>query len=238
MRRLLLALAVSAAACADDDAPRQIAVAGFEFRECKTSADSGSLATGRNTEAYAGLECVAWRVTAQSTAIDLINRRAGCGFDGNERDESLWQPTLEQSASSQLTVRVAWDFSDPSACGDCLHDFSIRAQAAELSGTQLRLNVATRSCTSSDCGWSEDTLNAQSTAGIRCRYVDWDGGFMHQSYAGKLGGPARDGACDEPLRPTEIEGATRCLKACSSDADCDEEVSTCVEGTCRLTDPW
>lgn len=238
MRKLLLALAVSTAACGDDEAPREIAVADFAFRECKTSAASGALATGRDTQDYAGLECVAWKVSASEAAIDLINRRAGCGFDGNDPDESLWRPTLERPSSNELTVKVSWEFNDPSACGDCLHDFSVRSEAAAISGERLRLNLATRSCSSADCAWSQDTVMLESNAGIRCRYVDWDGSLIVQSYAGKLGGPARDGTCDASLVATEIDGATRCLKACSSEADCDAEVSTCVDGACRLTDPW
>lgn len=70
-------LGLCVAACnGDEDASRSIEVSDFGIHECKRGPGSGELATGRETADYGGLECIAWRLSADSTAIDLINHGA------------------------------------------------------------------------------------------------------------------------------------------------------------------
>lgn len=247
MRHVVLCWAlVWSAACSDDeDTPeaRALDVTDFTLHECKTSSSSGELSTGRVTEDYPGLDCVAWSFSGERAALDLINRLEGCGFEGNEMDETLWTPALEQTGSEALEYTVSWEHEAPSACGACLHDFSIRAQGLSDLASEVDLDVATRSC-NGDCSWSRDSLElalSKSQEGIRCRYVDWTRSVVSNAdlFRGKLGGPARDGMCDEPLVAVEVEnGSEICLQACTANDDCESDVLRCTEGTCQLADPW
>lgn len=215
-------------------------MADFAFRECKSSSTAGELATGRDTLDYGGLECLAWDFSEGKTSIDLINRREGCGFQGFEQDETLWRAQLVQSTANLLQLNVSWDFESPSACGVCLNDFSVQAGAINAS-SDLRLSVKTRSC-SVDCEWTEDAVVidlSESLSGIRCRYVDWNtSGSSVRTYRGKLGGPSEDGNCDASLVAREIDGFSRCLRACDSNQECEAVLATCVDGACQLIDPW
>lgn len=241
MRKLannLLVVAVLSFACSGES---DVKVTDFTLHECKGPAESGELATGRETADLAGLECVAWRFSEASTAIDLINRAEGCGWDGNDpgKDKSLWTPKLVQNDSDALTYSVSWEFEGPSACGACLHDFSITAKPVSRGDSTLNLTLETRSCT--QCPWATESIDiphAQVKEGIRCRYVNWDRA-RSSDFRGKLGGPTRDDACDEGLVAAEVEGdATLCLKACTSDDDCQNSLTACKDGACQLKDPW
>jgi hypothetical protein len=236
----LVALTVLCFACSSED---NVKVTDFTLHECKQSDATGKLETGRETADFAGLECVAWRFSETSTAIDLINRVEGCGFDGNEPEEAamLWTPTLTQSDSDALTYSVSWESEGASACGACVHDFSIAANAVSIDAAPLDLELKTRSCNASECKWTEESveiLESEIKEGIRCRYVDWNH-VLRQPERGKLGSPPRDGACDDKLVAVEIKsGSSLCLNACSSDDDCQKSLTACKDGACQLSDPW
>lgn len=242
---VLVSWSVWSVACSNEEdtpEPRALDVSDFTLHECKTSSSSGELETGRATEDYPGLDCVAWSFSGDRAALDLINRREGCGFQGHEPNETLWTPALEQTGSEALDFTVSWEFEGPSACGECLHDFSIRAQGLSDLASEVELDVATRSC-NDGCSWSRDSLEvalSKSNEGIRCRYVDWTRAInAAETFSGKLGGPARDGMCDEPLVAVEVEnGSQICLKACTASADCESSLLRCIEGACQLADPW
>lgn len=229
-------------ACGSDE--RDLKISDFTFHECKHPGASGELETGRETSDYPGLECVAWRFSNGSGAIDLINRVEGCGFDGNDPspDETLWTPKLVQTASNALTYSVSWEFEGASACGACLHDFSISAPALSLDDADVYLKLATRSCNASDCKWAETSLKIpqkELKEGIRCRYTDWNRVRGNDADKGTLGHPARDGACDDSLVAVELDGDdARCLKACADDDDCQTPLTKCKDGACQLADPW
>lgn len=230
-------------ACESDES--ELSVTDFTLHECKKAATRGELETGRETADYAGLECVAWRFSDKGSAIDLINRYEGCGWDGHDPapDETLWTPKLVQTESNSLTYSVSWEFEGASACGECLHDFSIAATAVSLADADLDLKLATRSCSTSDCRWTEESLTIPRTElkeGIRCRYVDWDGsGALRAMVKGKLGGPPDGDACDDGLVAVTFDASiSQCLKACSDDSDCPTPLTECQEGACKLADPW
>jgi hypothetical protein len=229
----LLVMTLLSFACSGEN---DVKVTDFTLHECKGPEESGELATGRQTANLDGFECVAWRFSEASTAIDMINRAESCGFGGKD---TLWRPKLVQNASDELTFSVSWE-SWPTACGACVHDFSIAAEAVSLDDSTLNLKLETRSCP--DCPWATESIaipRAQVKEGIRCRYVNWNRATRSSDFRGKLGGPTRDDACDDGLVATEVEGdATLCLKACTSDDDCQKSLTECKDGSCQLKDPW
>lgn len=241
MRKLannLLVVTLLGFACSGES---NVKVIDFTLHECKAPNDSGELATGRETADFVGFECVAWRFSDASTAIDLINRAEGCGWDGHDpgSEKSPWTPKLVQNDSDALTYSVSWESDGASACGTCVHDFSIAARGVSLDDSPLNLKLETRSCT--QCPWASESIDiphAQVKEGIRCRYVDWNR-VGSSKFRAQLGGPTRDGACDDGLVATEVESdTTLCLKACTSDDDCQKSLTTCKDGACQLRDPW
>lgn len=227
----LLVLTVLGWACDDAADGAALEVEKFDFRECKNRA-TGELLTGRETSDYDGLECVAWDFGSRDVAIDLINRPAGCGFDGSDHDDALWRPAVKQSLASQIEFDVQWNFSDPSACGGCLHDFSVKLSGVELE-KRVRIDIATRSCTR--CSWQRDSVRAADPSGIRCRYVNND-----REDGGTLRLPPYNGRCDGELVLRELpDGGMLCLSSCESDDDCPlGELESCADGVCVLRDPW
>jgi hypothetical protein len=100
--------------------------------------------------------------------IDLINWSEGCRFQGFGDEETLWKAELEQTASNGFKVALFWDFEGGSACGSCVHDFSIRGERVAIADDELDLIVATRSCTDPMCTWSEtsDASMAEKAYGV------------------------------------------------------------------------
>ncbi len=229
----LLVLAVLGCACEDASDGTSLELDEFVLDECK-GRGSGKLLTGRETSDYAGLECVAWEFKSGDVVIDLINRPAHCGFSGDSEEETLWSPTVKQLSVRQIEYDVQWNFSDPNACGGCLHDFSVRLSDVELD-ERVRLDVATRSCTRV-CTWQRDSVRAAEPSGIRCRYV-----YNDRDEGGTLRLPPYNGVCEGELVPTELSEdiGSLCLPSCDSDDDCQlGELESCQDGVCKLRDPW
>lgn len=230
-----------ASACSDDaDDGTKLPIEEFVLHEC-THSTPGELLTGREASDYAGLECVAWDF-GSDVALDLIHRFAGCGFDGHDVDEArmLWTPAVKQISANQIEYDVQWNFSDQSACGGCLHDFSVRLRDRLELGERVRIEVATRSCNQKSCTWDRDSVRVgDESVGIRCRYVGNNSGDSHEW--GMVGlRPRNDGSCDATLVVVgDSEEDIRCLPSCEEDSDCPAtDVQSCIDGACQLRDPW
>jgi len=242
----LLFSAVLFWACGDDAGNPGLEIAKFALNECKSAGGSGSgntLLTGRETVDYVGLDCVAWDFDSSTAKIDLINRHAGCGFGGGgleAGESSLWTPAVKQVSDTKLQVAVEWKFDVGSACGDCLHDFSVAFRNTAHKAPRV-LEVATRDCTDG-CDWVRDSLKlpvGEEPTGIRCRYVEVDTPRSNIA-PGKLNGSPRAGQCDESLVPMRVaEDSEKCLPRCEESADCKlSDLHSCVDGACQLTEPW
>jgi hypothetical protein len=146
----------------------------------------------------------------------------------------------EPSAPTKLQVAVEWKFETGSACGDCLHDFSVAFRNTSNELPRL-LEVATRDCTDG-CDWVRDSLKlpvADEPSGIRCRYTDVDIP-RSEIEKGALNGAPKDGQCNESLVPASLPNdSQKCLPSCEESADCAlSDVQRCVNGACQLTAAW
>lgn len=234
----LIVLTVLAWACdAATPAGTELEIDEFVLNECKTRKTSGLL-TGRETNEYSGLECVAWDFQVGDVVIDLINRPADCGFSGDDPEDTLWSPSVRQLSANQIEYDVQWNIGFANACEGCWHDFSVRLSDVELE-KRVRIDVATRSCNAKDCPWQRDSLRADEPSGIRCRYVN-DAGSFGEDWGKLRCHPFTGGTCDRALVATELpDGSTRCLSSCESDDDCSlSELEICRDGVCQLSDAW
>lgn len=173
----------------------------------------------------------------------MINRGEGCGFGGEEPDESLWVAHVEQS-EDEVQLKVEWNFESPNACGGCVDDFSVKLKKV-ASNAKLRLEIDSRPCVGVDCQWSTDTITlpiGTEASGIRCRYLraGWTSMLNAQWSPGKLHLPRADGTCDAALVATDIAGPGNiCVAPCTEDSDCPlQDLLACHQGTCQLAHPW
>jgi hypothetical protein len=228
-----------ALACDDATGDSVLEVEEFAVTECKAGRSaSRELFTGRDAAAYVGLQCIAWSKRGSDLVLDLINFPEGCGFGGNEA-RTLWKGSVSQESDAGLVLGVTWDFQDPSACGECLHDFSFDLSHAPEQAA-LPVAVETRSCTACDARKVSASLPVQERPqGILCQhFVD---GPLNELAPGGLHALAREGECDSDLVAHGVDGAEEplCLAACGKGLECPlPEVLTCSAGACVLAQSW
>jgi hypothetical protein len=150
-----------------------------------------------------------------------------------------------RKSSSDLEVRWQWDFEVNSACGTCLHDFSLELEGELSVADTVKLTVATSSCTG-ECGWASETVElpiGEEPRGVICNYVNWKRFDPNPRDAGRLHTPPRNGVCDDGLvvADTDDDDDVRelCLAACEEDGDCPlTDLQQCRDGLCWLDGGW
>jgi hypothetical protein len=190
---------------------------------------------------YAGLTCLSFEgAENQTVRIDLHNYESGCSTDQG------WVPHTELRDDGGLDIVLQDNDCSVAKCGWCIYDlsFTIRLDAPLPDG---EVRVYQQGCGDTSRQEKRAVLALASQAeGAACSYAH--GGALSWLAKGKgeRGMPcnltsSQGGVrCDEGLVCSDVgpvdqaSGGTRCLPACSSDADCDA-LTACQAGVCRLT---
>jgi hypothetical protein len=236
---VLLALAMTACTVGDERLPRSPSpldmstteLARFQANECKKA--DRPLFTGAAAAPLAGLACVAWSRTGERLLVDLINYGEACGFSGLS-DSTLWKGGVSAGDDGNVQLEVGWDFPSPNACGECLHDFSFELLLSERP-SEVRSTLSVRSRPCSSCTWTEPTfaLPIDESAGVACSYAERAG--WTKPADGSLHGRPQSGRCDDGLvRIAPNAGVERCVRACTTDADCGSPALLCRSGGCTI----
>jgi len=223
-----------------------ISVSTFQFSACKSEYTSSflppGLLSGRSSENYNRLQCIAWRITESGhSAIDLVNFVENCGFPvGNG---GLWRGKTIQDEDGTLDLIVEWDLANgENACGSCMQDFSFEIIGLKDIGEILKLKISTRSCTG-ECEWIRyDAILpvGDNSNGIVCRYpesVDWE---FENVEPGSLYTPSDRGQCQNDLIQIQTQnGGEICALKCTKNADYPlSDILSCSDGACRLSKKW
>ena len=200
----------------------------FEVRECKQPTVTGALLTAEDTSTFVGLQCVSWAL-GDDLSVDLINFASGCGF-GSVDGETHWKGDAEWPRDSAVILRATWN-SYPTACGDCLYDFSYVVTPPATSET-MRLETEIRACRDCDVDGISVDLNPKS--GVRCQYLDST--LRAELSAGSLHAAPKNGTCASGLIAVDVgERLQVCATACGDDKACPGTgVFECVDGACLI----
>lgn len=197
---------------------------------------------------YDGLQCVAWELGGDAALrLRFINFHEGCGVE--------WKGRIAGRSEGSLELEVVNDQCGVAACGWCIYDWDFEVAEVDRA-TSLALNL-TAVMDGPGCSYEAGRrLEAElpidrEPEGVLCRYAHpyaieqlaeetgICGASRMPCSGSNLCDPSAD-PCASGLTCTPVEdGGSRCLEACTSDAECEPSGPlVCRDGLCQLdTEP-
>lgn len=189
-----------------------------------------------------GLQCVEWvRGQGDALTLRLLNFPEACGEKYDGAVHVAEQGALELSLfKADCTVY---------RCGTCVFDFEL-----ELHGVPprapLELRTGSAICASEPTNW-DDPLTLPIDAhdsGVSCRLLARSAVEQYGRERGTCGernmpcgdcGGLDAQSCAQGLVCTSVAPSdSRCLEACTTDADCQGGLTSCRDGTCQAALEW
>jgi hypothetical protein len=171
-----------------------------------------------------GLYCVEWQLTENRLELQVVNFDSSCGAE--------WQGRTRLEGE-RVTIELENALCAVAGCGSCIFDTATVVELPSVADLTLALSL------DPFCDGAPEVREwtlplATEPRGISCDYGRPPGlGLMGPEFM--WCGAGANGACDTGLSCIDQgQTSSRCLRPCSSDADCPLPGGTrCADGFCR-----